>query len=109
MSATEGRARDVLAIRSGRLQVILVFGLALLVRLALAVVILPDGGHRSDLAILTVWARDLASNGPGSFYRPDSGFFSDYPPAYLYVLWITGVVGDAWRATFGGSDVTPLT
>ena len=80
----------------------------LLIRLLVAVVILPDGGHQSDLALLAQWARELAANGPGPFYRPDSGYFADYPPVYLYVLWLTGVAGRAWSATFGGADVTPL-
>ncbi len=80
----------------------------LLIRLLVAVVILPDGGHQSDLALLVQWARELAANGPGAFYRPDSGYFADYPPVYLYVLWLTGVAGRAWSATFGGADVTPL-
>ena len=84
------------------------FGAGLLVRLLIAVVILPDGGHRSDLQIVTEWARELAENGPGAFYRPDSGHFADYPPAYLYVLWLTGVAGQAWSSAFGGPDVTPL-
>ena len=80
----------------------------LLVRLLVAVVILPDGGHQSDLALLAQWARELATNGPGAFYRPDSGYFADYPPVYLYILWLTGIAGRAWSTTFGGGDVTPL-
>ncbi|MEI7744393.1 MAG: hypothetical protein WCK58_11695, partial [Chloroflexota bacterium] len=84
------RARDVLAL----------FGAALAIRLLLAVVILPASGHRSDLAILAQWAVELAQNGPGAFYRPDSGYFADYPPVYLYVLWFTGVAG----SVLGGTD-----
>lgn len=82
-------------------------GAGLLVRLAVAFVLFPDSGHRTDLAILTEWAHDLARNGPGSFYRPDAGYFADYPPVYLYVLWLTGVLGRAWSSAFGGADVTP--
>ena len=36
------------------------------------------------------WANEFAQNGPGAFYRPDAGYFADYPPLYLYVLWATG-------------------
>ncbi len=93
---------------SGARLLLVLFVVALLVRLVIAVIILPDGGHRSDLQILTDWARELAANGPRAFYRPDSGYFADYPPAYLYVLWFTGVAGQAWSATFGGADITPL-
>ncbi|HEU0237582.1 MAG TPA: hypothetical protein VFR14_14180 [Candidatus Limnocylindrales bacterium] len=92
----------------GAMPVLGLLALGLLVRLALALVILPDAGHRSDLAILTDWTRDLVANGPGAFYRPDSGHFADYPPAYLTVLWAMGHLGAAWSATFGGPEVTPF-
>ena len=80
----------------------------LLIRLVIAVVVLPDSGHQSDLDLLARWARELAANGPGAFYRPDSGYFADYPPVYLYVLWLTGIAGRTWSEAFGGADVTPL-
>ncbi len=90
------------------LSLMALFAGGLLIRLLFAVVVLPDGGHQSDLALLTQWARELAANGPGAFYRPESGYFADYPPVYLYVLWLTGMAGRAWSAAFGGGDVTPL-
>src|SRR6185503_16127423 len=34
----------------------------------------------------------LAQLGPGRFYEP--GYFSDYPPGYLYVLWLLGAIFD---------------
>ena len=74
-------------------RILFIFGGALLLRLAIALVLWPDSGHRSDLAILAQWANELARNGPMAFYRPGSGYFADYPPAYLYVLWVTGVAG----------------
>ncbi|MCJ7710670.1 MAG: hypothetical protein MUQ32_07530, partial [Chloroflexi bacterium] len=79
--------------RDGRIQLLALFGGALLLRLVLALIILPDSGHRSDLAIMAQWANELQQNGPGAFYRPDSGYFADYPPVYLYVLWAIGVAG----------------
>jgi hypothetical protein len=93
---------------AGALPIVVLLALGLLLRLAIAVVLLPDGGHRSDIGILTDWTRELVANGPGSFYRPDSGYFADYPPVYLYVLWALGLVGSAWSGAFGGSDVTPI-
>jgi len=90
----------------GAVPVLGLLALGLVVRFAIALIILPDGGHRSDLAILTDWTRDLVANGPGAFYRPDSGHFADYPPAYLTILWLMGHVGAAWSAAFGGPDVT---
>ena len=93
--------------RRGWLPIAGLFGGAFLLRLLVAFVLFPDSGHRSDLQILTDWAHELAANGPGAFYRPDSGYFADYPPVYLSVLWLTGTLGRAWSATFGGGDVTP--
>lgn len=45
-------------------------------------------GFRVDVGDFTAWAQWLASLGPGGFYAP--GYFSDYPPGYLYVLWLLG-------------------
>ena len=92
----------------GRLPLIGLFAIGFAVRWLVAVVIWPDGGHRSDLQILTDWTHELVANGPGAFYRPDSGYFADYPPLYLYVLWLTGLIGRAWSGAFGGPDVTPF-
>src|SRR5207237_992390 len=38
------------------------------------------------------WAERLASIGPGRFYEP--GYFCDYPPGFLYVLWLLGALFD---------------
>ena len=42
-------------------------------------------------------AEKLAVVGPTRFYEP--GYFSDYPPGFLYVLWLIGslVHGDLFR------------
>ena len=46
-----------------------------------------------DRGSFQAWAGDLAAHGPGGFYRP--GYFADYTPGYLYVLWLLGIVGNA--------------
>ncbi len=71
---------------SPALIVLLLAGLAL--RLTIAYVLFPASGFESDLASYTAWAATLAEHGPAGFYA-HSGF-SDYPPAYLYVLWALG-------------------
>jgi Gpi18-like mannosyltransferase len=91
-----------------RLPLIGLFAAGFAIRWLLAVAIWPDGGHRSDLQILTDWTHQLVANGPGGFYRPGAGYFADYPPLYLYVLWLTGLIGRAWSGAFGGPDVTPF-
>ncbi|HEY8861294.1 MAG TPA: glycosyltransferase 87 family protein [Candidatus Limnocylindria bacterium] len=54
-------------------------------------------GFPSDVGTFMAWAEKLAAVGPGRFYEP--GYFSDYPPAFLYVLWAIGSLfdGDALR------------
>ena len=61
---------------------------ALLLRLVLAYVILPGSGFRTDIGTFTSWALTLAQHGPGQFYQ--AAGFADYPPGYLYVLWLVG-------------------
>ena len=49
-------------------------------------------GFPSDVGTFMAWAGKLAAVGPGRFYEP--GYFSDYPPGFLYVLWVLGVLFD---------------
>src|SRR6266542_973418 len=49
-------------------------------------------GFPQDVGTFMAWAEKLAAVGPGRFYEP--GYFSDYPPAFLYVLWILGLLLD---------------
>lgn len=71
--------------------VILALGLAL--RLIIAYVLLPGSGFGVDRGTFQAWAGELAARGPGGFY--ERGFFVDYTPGYLYVLWLVGVIGNA--------------
>ena len=58
----------------------------LILRLALA--FLP--GFGTDLGSFRAWSSQLADHGPWNFY--DGGFFADYAPGYLYVLWFIGTL-----------------
>ena len=49
-------------------------------------------GFPSDVGTFIAWAEKLAAVGPSRFYEP--GYFSDYPPGFLYVLWALGVLLD---------------
>ena len=73
---------------SPALLVLLLGGLAL--RLTIAYVLFPASGFESDLASYASWASSMAEYGPGGFYA--NAGFADYPPAYLYVLWGTGLL-----------------
>ena len=53
---------------------------------------LRSPGFPSDVGTFQAWAEHLVEVGPGRFYSPD--YFSDYPPAYLYILWFLGALFD---------------
>ncbi len=57
--------------------------------------LLPGSGFKVDLGAFEYWARNLADQGAAGFY--DRGFFADYTPGYLYVLWAVGLVGDLFN------------
>ncbi len=46
-------------------------------------------GHETDMTSFTYWARKAFEDGVGSIYS-DSGF--DYPPIYMYILYVVGAV-----------------
>jgi 4-amino-4-deoxy-L-arabinose transferase-like glycosyltransferase len=83
--------------RLSTIAVVLLAGLAL--RLLIAYVVFPGQGHESDLHLYGVWAQTLAQNGPGGFYQ--NAGFADYPPGYLYVLWLLGVAGNVIAGLVG--------
>ena len=70
---------------------LLVLSGGLLLRLVLAYVVYPGEGLASDLGLFQSWATILARVGPGSFYAAAPS--ANYPPGYLYVLWLLGVAG----------------
>jgi Gpi18-like mannosyltransferase len=59
---------------------------------ALRLLVLRSPGFPSDVGTFQAWAEHLVQVGPGRFYAP--GYFSDYPPGYLYVLWLLGALLD---------------
>ena len=87
------RPLGVLAL-SPALVVLLLAGLAL--RLTIAYVLFPASGFESDLALYASWAATMAEHGPAGFYA--NAGFSDYPPAYLYLLWLVGKLAPAGGA-----------
>src|SRR5215211_6572298 len=65
------------------------FGAAALLRILIA----PHAGAFADLKVFQDWAIRLADVGLRDFYAaPADQFLSDYPPPYLYVLWVVGKV-----------------
>ena len=74
---------------TGGILVLLALGLTF--RLIIAY-LLPGSGFRNDISAFQFWANELADHGLYGFYG--RGFFIDYSPGYLYVLWLVGVVGN---------------
>jgi len=72
-------------------------GLGLALRLVLALVIFPGQGLSSDLGFFESWATTLAKVGPGAFYATASS--ANYPPGYMYVLWLVGLIGSAFGSS----------
>ncbi|MHB1314608.1 MAG: glycosyltransferase family 39 protein [Christensenellales bacterium] len=49
-----------------------------------------DPGHSSDMGCFKGWANAVYEHGLAGFYG--SRYFSDYPPGYMYVLWVLGFI-----------------
>ena len=78
-----------------------ILGSAMLLRFLLAYVAFPGQGYASDLNEFGSWASVLANHGPGSFYQLSS---ANYPPGYMYVLWLLGALGGPLGSIFGISS-----
>ncbi|MGH7913756.1 MAG: phospholipid carrier-dependent glycosyltransferase [Candidatus Binataceae bacterium] len=50
-------------------------------------------GYKNDISSYESWALQMAAEGPAGIYR--AGYFLDYPPGYLYALWLAGIVAHA--------------
>lgn len=64
-----------------------------------ALLIFP--GFHVDVGTYEAWALRLAAHGPTHAYH--SGYFLDYPPGYLYVLWVAGLIAGFFHA--GGTSL----
>ncbi|HLA65556.1 MAG TPA: hypothetical protein VK600_03130, partial [Candidatus Saccharimonadales bacterium] len=77
----------------------------LVLRFVVAGLYLPLSGFRVDVGDFAIWASRLAAAGPGAFYG--QGGLTDYPPGYMYVLWLIGSIGQ-WLQPFTlGVSITP--
>ncbi|MCI8528832.1 MAG: phospholipid carrier-dependent glycosyltransferase [Lachnospiraceae bacterium] len=76
-------------------QLFLLFLGALFLRLIAAAL---SRGFGNDTACFASWANRIFEVGPGHFYSPD--VFTDYPPGYMYVLWIVGAIGKLFHMQY---------
>ncbi len=70
-------------------------GLALFVRLILAV---TTKGFDTDISCFYSWATRVFEGGFSAFYAPD--VFTDYPPGYIYVLYVMGAIFHYFKITY---------
>lgn len=56
-------------------------------------------GHETDMSCFNAWSQMLKDDGFSEFYV--SGAFTDYPPGYMYVLYLLGFIKDI----FGSNTV----
>jgi Gpi18-like mannosyltransferase/predicted membrane-bound dolichyl-phosphate-mannose-protein mannosyltransferase len=54
-------------------------------------------GYSNDISSYESWALEIVARGPARIYR--AGYFLDYPPGYLYALWLMGLVASALHAS----------
>ena len=55
-------------------------------------------GFTSDTACFAGWANMAYENGLSEFYS--SGVFADYPPGFIYVLWVIGAIFSVFKIPY---------
>lgn len=74
---------------------IVISAAALLVRLIAAIIY---RGHETDMNCFVSWSDMVFNDGFNAFYKSES--FTDYPPGYMYILYVIGAIrsllGMAW-------------
>jgi Gpi18-like mannosyltransferase/4-amino-4-deoxy-L-arabinose transferase-like glycosyltransferase len=73
----------------------------LLAILGVKIACAPFFKYDVDIGSYSAWAIKLAAEGPARFYAP--GYFADYPPGYMYVLWGVGLLRDALGIPWSGA------
>jgi Gpi18-like mannosyltransferase len=78
-----------------------------LVGLILRIIIAPlIEGHPSDISCFKSWANIAASQGLLNFYKTD--MFVDYPPGYIYVLYVCGYIKNLFSLDFNSAAFITL-
>lgn len=72
---------------TSRLNLLLLLGTGLLTRIFFA---MSTTGFGNDIACFSAWADRMYAVGSGAFYS--SEVFTDYPPGYMYILYIIGAL-----------------
>ncbi|MDO5376958.1 MAG: glycosyltransferase family 39 protein, partial [Clostridia bacterium] len=59
-------------------------------------------GYGVDMSCFAAWANRMTVSGPMGFY--EEGYFCDYPPGYMLVLWLLGGIAKLTGTSLGGMD-----
>ena len=56
-------------------------------------------GHPTDINCFMAWGNAMLKQGPSQFYT--SGMFADYPPGYMYILWLLAGIAELFGFSYG--------
>ncbi|OXM17095.1 glycosyltransferase family 39 protein [Paenibacillus herberti] len=93
--------REPSAVRTRAIWIVL--GAGLLLRLILAPTM---QGHPVDFPDFSIWADRAYSVGLNGFFSDD--VFADYPPGYIYVLWVLGMLKSVLGLAYGSGGAILL-
>jgi len=85
LQVSDAMGEDQVAWKNSRTVLFASLAAAALFRLILAPLVY---GYPNDMSCWMFWGDAMVENGPSGFYLTD--MFCDYPPLYLYILWLFG-------------------
>ncbi len=59
-------------------------------------------GYKIDMDCFRAWSNSMYAGGPSGFYG--SLEFADYPPGYMYILWVIGFLRNLFGFGFGSPE-----
>ncbi|WP_052339475.1 glycosyltransferase family 39 protein [Gorillibacterium massiliense] len=83
---------------------LVIMGAALFIRLYIAG---TSPGYANDISSFKAWAEKAAAHFSG-FYEGGADWFADYPPGYLYVLFIIGKLASWFHLSWAGKGALIL-
>ena len=103
-SMAKGEAHvELMSSGGSKMPIILMLAAALLVRLVVSFAV---KGYKFDITCFTAWASHAAEVGMPKFYETIG--FCDYPPGYMYVLWLIGKIGRLFNISSGSAAFAAL-
>ena len=75
------------------------FAVALILRVWIG---LTAQGYQNDMSTFIAWGQRMVDLGPSKFY--EEGYFADYPPGYLYILYLLSLIRGVFNIGYGSGD-----